>query len=771
LSELRQLTVRRRVRVTGTVQGVGFRPFVFRHAVALGLAGFVKNDSSGVLIEVEGEQSGVAELCRLLSEAPPPLARVTSVDWATLPSDGTLDSFRIVDSSADRVPNVAVSVDSATCDDCLAEVDDPDNRRHGYPFTNCTNCGPRYTIVLSVPYDRPATTMADFTMCAECQAEYDDPADRRFHAQPNACACCGPRITFYDTAGRLLAEAGAALDAVAKALCAGRILAVKGIGGYHLACDATNHEAVTELRRRKSRDDKPFALMVADLEMAGSLCVLDQDAESALGCVARPIVLARRKPGTAVADGVAPGMPELGMMLPYTPLHHLLMAKVARPLVMSSGNQSDDPIAYSDEDAFARLGPMVDGVLAHDRRIHIRCDDSVVRSSGRRLQMIRRSRGYTPEALRLPRMAVRQVLAVGAELKSTVSVAKESLVVCSHHIGDLEHLATYQAFLQATVHLCRLFGIEPEVVAHDLHPEYLSTKHALDLDLEPWPVQHHHAHIASCLAEHGHTGTVLGIAFDGLGYGADGTMWGGEFLVADFGGFERVAHLRPVPLPGGAAAVREPWRMALSWTVRAAGVDAAARLGAVLDPRWSQVLPLAVTSGEKRRSILTTSVGRLFDAVAALIGLRSRVTYEGQAAIELEALARSVPRAAAPRYRAEIVQTASPDDLDVLDPSPLVATVLREVKRGTDPSVIAAGFHEGLGRATAALGARLCRRHGLDTVALSGGVFQNVRFSDIVEDALVAEGLTVLVHESIPPNDGGISVGQAAIAALGTRAD
>jgi hydrogenase maturation protein HypF len=447
------------------------------------------------------------------------------------------------------------------------------------------------------------------------------------------------------------------------------------------------------------------------------------------------------------------------------------MAKVARPLVMSSGNQSDDPIAHEDEDAFTRLGPMVDAVLAHDRRIHVRCDDSVVRATGRRLQMVRRSRGYAPEALLLPRESARQVLAVGAELKSTVSVAKKSLVVCSHHIGDLEHLATYQAFLQATVHLCRLFGIEPEVVAHDLHPEYLSTKHALDLDLEPWPVQHHHAHIASCLAEHGHTGTVLGIAFDGLGYGTDGTMWGGEFLVADFNGFERAAHLQPVPMPGGAAAVREPWRMALAWTARAAGADAAARLGTALDPRWSQVLPLAVADSERRHSILTTSVGRLFDAVAALVGLRSQVTYEGQAAIELEVLARSVPRTSAPEYPTEIVEAASPEGFVVLDPSPLIATVLTEVERGTDRSVIAAGFHEGLGRATAALGARLARRHGLDTVALSGGVFQNVRFSDIVEDALASEGLTVLVHESVPPNDGGISVGQAAIAALGTPPD
>ncbi len=757
------------MRVTGTVQGVGFRPFVFRHAVSLGLVGFVLNDSSGVLIEVEGRKAALADLCRLLEEEPPPLARVTSVEWATLPADGSFADFRIVGSSADRIPNVAVSVDSATCDDCLSEVDDPQDRRHGYPFTNCTNCGPRYTIVLSVPYDRLATTMAGFKMCAECQGEYDDPANRRFHAQPNACANCGPEISFYDPGGRLLAQAGAALDALAETLCAGRIAAVKGIGGYHLACDATSHEAVAELRRRKTRDDKPFALMVANLEVARSLCVLDPDAESALCSLARPIVLARRRPGAAVAEDVARGMPELGLMLPYTPLHHLLMAKVARPLVLSSGNQSDDPIAQSDEDAFARLGPMVDGVLAHDRRIHIRCDDSVLRATGRRLQMVRRSRGYVPQSLHLPGEAARQVLAVGAELKSTVSVAKESIVVCSQHIGDLEHLATYQAFLQATVHLCRLFGIEPEVVAHDLHPEYLSTKYALDLDLEPWPVQHHHAHIASCLAEHGHTGTVLGIAFDGLGYGTDGTMWGGEFLIADFHGFERVAHLLAVPMPGGAAAVREPWRMALAWTAQAAGPDAAARLGAGLDPRWDQVLPLLVGDGARRQSIVTTSVGRLFDAVAALLGLRARVTYEGQAAIELEALARSVSRESAQAYPSEIAEAASPHDVDVLDPSPLVAAVLTELDRGTDRAVIAAGFHEGLGRATAALAARLARRHDLDTIALSGGVFQNVRFSDIVEDALVAEGLTVLTHESLPPNDGGISVGQAAIAALGRR--
>ena len=511
--------------------------------------------------------------------------------------------------------------------------------------------------------------------------------------------------------------------------------------------------------------------MVADLDMARSLCVLDPHAESAALLASRALSCSPAADrDAAVADGSGPGMPDLGLMLPYTPLHHLLMAKVARPLVMSSGNQSDDPIAHTDEDAFARLGPMVDGVLAHDRRIHIRCDDSVVRASGRRLQMVRRSRGYVPEAMPLPREAARQVLAVGAELKSTVSVAKQSFLVCSHHIGDLEHLATYQAFLQATVHLCRLFGIEPEVVAHDLHPEYLSTKYALELDLEPWPVQHHHAHIASCLAEHGHTGTVLGIAFDGLGYGTDGTMWGGEFLVADFNGFERVGAPAARSIAGWDGG--HPRAMA-----DGAGLDRARRRSRRRRPARrgarSSVEPGPRSRWRGRRE----APARSSPPASAVCSTPSPPSLACDHRSPTRARPRSssrCSRARCPGHRLRDTRLTSsrapsPGDLDVLDPSPLVATVLSEVERGTDRSVIAAGFHEGLGRATAALGARLARRHGLDTVALSGGVFQNVRFSDIVEDALAAEGLTVLVHESVPPNDGGISVGQAAIAALGTR--
>ena len=632
----------------------------------------------------------------------------------------------------------------------------------GYPFTNCTNCGPRYTIVLGVPYDRPATTMARFTMCAACQAEYDDPADRRFHAQPNACPVCGPQVAWRGRDGSLLAEGPGALAAAVEALRDGRVLAVKGIGGYHLAVDATNAEAVARLRRRKARDDKPFAVMVPDVEAAGRLCRLDAVAIATLSSRRRPIVLAPRQPGAKVADAVAPGLPELGLLLPYSPLHHLLLAGVGRPLVMTSGNLSDEPIAHTDDDAVARLGSIADGVLTHDRPIHIRCDDSVVRATPARLQVLRRSRGYAPEPLPLPFVAACQVLAVGAELKSTISVAKGSIVVPSHHIGDLEHLATHRSFVQALDHLGALYGVQPELVVHDLHPEYLSTKLAMDLDLPTLGVQHHHAHVAACMVEHGRTSPVLGIAFDGLGYGPDGSFWGGELLVADLRGFERVGHLATVPMPGGVAAIREPWRMAAVWAARGLGREGAsqalpgvdaATLGAVLDLADRAMTPV------------TTSIGRLFDAVAALLGGRRRVSYEAQAAIELEAMARTVDRRDAPTFDDAVTVTDAGGPA-VLDPTPLVARIVAERDRGLPTPLLAAGFHEALGRASAAVASRLARAHGLDTVALTGGVFQNARLTEVVETALAAEGLQVLVHQVVPPNDGGISVGQAAIGAF-----
>ncbi len=754
-------TVRHRIRVTGTVQGVGFRPFVFRHATRLGLGGWVGNDSAGVLIEAEGTESAVRELGRILVEEPPSLARVGAVTSAVVPVAGGR-VFVIVESATAGTPTVPVSIDTATCEACLAEVADPADRRYRYPFTNCTDCGPRYTIVRSVPYDRPGTTMASFAMCAACRTEYHDPANRRFHAQPNACADCGPRLRWTvpgdEAAGRMAEDGEAAVGAAVAALRAGRVVAVKGLGGFHLAVDATDAGAVAELRRRKARDDKPFAVMVADVAAARDLCTLSDAATAALASAGRPIVIAPRRAaahaGTRIAPGVAPGLADLGVLLAYTPLHHLLLAGVGRPLVMTSGNISDEPIAHTDDDARARLGPLVDGLLGHDRGIHIRCDDSVVRAtSGGRTQVLRRSRGLAPEPLALPVPATRSVLALGAELKNTVAVTVGTDVVASHHIGDLEHLATYQSFLQAIDHLLGLYRVTPEVVVHDLHPEYLSTKLAVDLDLPAIGVQHHHAHVASCLAEHGRTGPVLGLAFDGSGYGTDGTLWGGEILVADLRGFERVGHLAPVTMPGAAAAIREPWRMGVAWAHRA-GVE-----HPFDDPRSDAVADLVA----RGHGPTTTSMGRLFDAAAALIGLRPSVTYEAQAAIELEALARSVPRSEAPLFDVEVVDDAL--GTVIVDPAPLVSALVDGRARDVAPALLAAGFHEAIGSAVARAAIDLARRHGLRTVALSGGVFQNLRLSTIVEEAVAGAGLEVLVHRTVPPNDGGISVGQAAVAA------
>jgi hydrogenase maturation protein HypF len=733
------------------VQGVGFRPFVYRHAVALGLVGFVRNDSEGVLIEVEGPADHIDALTRVLVDGAPPLARVATVDVEPIAAVGADRAFRIVASDGGAASRTPVSIDTAVCADCLAEVDDPADRRYRYPFTNCTNCGPRYTIVLSVPYDRPATTMAQFTMCGACQREYDDPTHRRFHAQPNACPDCGPHLQWRTGAGDVVAERDSALDAAVQALLDGQIVAVKGIGGYHLAVRADDDAAVVELRRRKARDDKPFAVMVADLSAAHALCELDARAEAALVSSGRPIVLVPRREGAAIAAGVAPKLPEIGLLLAYSPLHHLLLRAVGVPLVMTSGNVSDEPIAHDDDDAVARLGPMVDGLLTHDRQIHIRCDDSVARAANGRLQLLRRSRGFAPEPLSLPDVARRAVLALGAELKSTIAVARDGFVVASHHIGDLEHLATYRSFVQALDHLRHLYDLTPEVVAHDLHPEYLSTKLALELDLPTVGVQHHHAHIASCMVEHGRTDAVLGLAFDGLGYGPDGTMWGGEYLLADLQGFTRVAHLRSVPMPGGVAAIREPWRMAIAW-----GAPSGARPD--VDEASHRAVAELAASG---RGPNTTSVGRLFDALASLIIGRARVSYEAQAAIELEALARTIDRAQAPTYLGTVVAKG-----DVLDPTGLVTAVVDELRHGTPPAIVAAGVHEALGRGAAALAIDLAGEHGIDTVALSGGVFQNARLSAIVESELRAAGLIVLVHERVPPNDGGISIGQAAVGAF-----
>jgi hydrogenase maturation protein HypF len=743
---------RRRVRVRGTVQGVGFRPFVYRRAVALGLAGWVANDPSGVVLEVEGSAAAIQALLRAVHEEAPPLAVVEGIEAGEVSPTGQT-GFGIRTSDSSGGVDVPVGVDVAPCVRCLAEMADPHDRRSGYPFINCTDCGPRYTIVRRVPYDRPATTMAGFVMCPRCQAEYDDPADRRFHAQPNACPDCGPELRWESAEGN--APGAAALDAAVRCLRQGGVVAVKGLGGFHLACDAGDAEAAAVLRKRKARDDKPFAVMVADLDAAERLCHLSEPARAALTSARRPIVLARRRAAVGIADGVAPGLDELGIMLPSSPLHVLLLAAVGRPLVMTSGNISDEPVIHRDDVARNRLLPLTDGLLTHDREIHVRADDSVLRAHlDGTARMVRRARGWVPQPLRLPVPAASSVLAVGAQLKSTVALARAGSVVVSQHLGDLEHWAAYRGFVETIDHMTGLGDVRPALVAHDLHPDYRSTAWARDQDLPLLPVQHHHAHVAACLAENGMSGRVLGLAFDGLGLGTDGTLWGGEFLLADLTSSARVAHLSTVSLPGGDAAVREPWRIALAWLHRSVGASAAAEHGPAWDPRWRSVLSL-IESGTQPQ---TSSMGRLFDAVAVLLGLRTSVSYEGQAAVELEALALRADPHRAPRY-----PLPSADGL--LDAGPLVAAVLADVRRGTAPEQVAVGFHLGLAAGAAELAVTLAADHGLDTVALSGGVFQNVVLTHLLATGLRRAGLRVLLHEHVPPNDGSISLGQAAIAA------
>src|SRR4051812_33045509 len=617
-----------RARVEGTVQGVGFRPFVHRLAAELELAGFVRNDERGVLVEVEGGEGAVDGFLRRLAAEAPPLAAVEAVRPRDVAPAGE-QGFRILASPRGGEPSALVSPDTATCADCLAELFDPADRRHRYPFVNCTNCGPRFTIVRGVPYDRPRTTMAGFELCARCAAEYEDPADRRFHAQPNACPECGPTLRLLP--GGLRGDE--AMRGAVAALREGAVVAVKGIGGYHLACLAAREPAVAALRARKHREDKPFAVMARDVEAARELVRLADEEASLLAGRERPIVLAPRRPAARLAASVAPRPADLGVMLPYSGLHPPLLAHAREPLVMTSGNVSDEPIAHEDEDARTRLDGIADVVLAHDRPIQTRTDDSVVRAvPARRPLLLRRSRGYVPEALALPVAAARPVLACGAELKSTFCLAKGTRAWVGHHLGDLKTLEVLQAFEAGVAHFERMFAVAPAVVAHDEHPDYLSTGYAVARDgVATIAVQHHHAHLAACLAEHGERGPAVGAIYDGTGHGRDGAAWGGEILVGDLAGFERAGHLCPVRLPGGDRAVRQPWRMACAWLLEA-GWE-----GPLPGPdrrRKAQVAEL-VRSGLS--SPLTTSMGRLFDAVAALCGLRDEVTYEGQAAAELEA--------------------------------------------------------------------------------------------------------------------------------------
>lgn len=767
--------VRRRLLVSGIVQGVGFRPFVYGLARSLQLSGFVRNGPAGVEIEIEGDPGAVERFEHRLIERPPPLARIDALEsHAIEPTGGTV--FEIHQSDQQGEPSALIAPDVATCEDCLAEVFDPAERRYRYAFTNCTNCGPRFTITLRVPYDRATTTMARFTMCARCEHEYHDPADRRFHAQPIACPECGPALRLVEPSGVPLP--GDPLLETARALAGGAIVAIKGLGGYHLACDALNQAAVAALRARKQREDKPFALMAHDLAAVRRYCELSAAEEDLLVSRRRPIVLAARRLAAEppLAQAVAPGSPYLGFMLPYTPLHHLLLdafdaAGGGGVLVMTSGNVSDEPICFRDDDALERLGRIAQLFLQHDREIHMRCDDSVTRSFAGGEYLVRRARGYVPEPLTLEPPAVRHILAVGGELKHTFCLAKGDKAFISHHIGDLENWETMRSFLQGVEHLARAFDVHPEVVAYDLHPEYLSTKWALErvagtggehagVDLEGVPaigVQHHHAHIAACLADNRRRERVVGLALDGTGWGDDGTIWGCEALVADLASYERAGHLVALPLPGGAAAIKEPWRMAAVYLDAAFGADAAALSLASVErivARWDPVLAVARAGVNAPQA---SSAGRLFDAVAAVCGVRARVNYEGQAAIELEALAHRAGEQGA--YDCPV------SDEGVIDGVALFRACVEDLLSGTDPEIVAARMHAGFAAGLARLADLVARRAGIRTVALSGGTFQNLLLTARLLALLEERGFEVLLHRHVPPNDGGLSLGQAAVAA------
>jgi hydrogenase maturation protein HypF len=735
-----------------------------------------------VEIDVAGPPAALDAFGRRLRTDAPPRARVDRVVAEPLAPDAAARlgrPFAIDESVAAAASERLFPPDIATCDDCLREIRDPADRRHRYPFTNCTNCGPRATIIDELPYDRDRTTMRAFPLCPACAAEYADPANRRFHAEPVACPTCGPRLAYRPTgSAAATAHEEAALAAAAADLQAGRIVAVKGLGGYHLACDATDEAAVGRLRDRKRRWAKPFAVMVADVAAAAAIARVGSVERRLLEGPERPIVLlvGRRRGTPRLAPAVAAGNDRLGVFLPYTPLHHLLMEAVGRPLVLTSGNLSDEPLATDDADAAERLAGLADAFLLHDREIRARYDDSVTRVVAGRPSIVRRGRGYAPEALPLPVPAPRPLLAVGAELKHTFTLARGGRAHVAPHNGDLEDLPTHRAFTDGLAHLSRLLALEPELVVHDLHPEYLSTKHAVGA----YPaerriaVQHHHAHVASCAAEHGLTEPYIGVAYDGLGMGDDGTFWGGEILVADLVGYRRVARFGRAPMPGGALAVRRPWRMALGYLLgaetldddgggagpallRAALDDGAAAFLDRLDPREVAVVRTQVARG--LNAPVASSAGRLFDAAASLLGLRDVAEYEAQAAIDLE-IAAGDRRAAPLPWR-----VARVDGLLVYDPAPTLAALLAGVAAGGRPGPLAAAFHETIAEVTRELVAAAAAETGHRTVCLSGGVFQNRRLAGALLRRLAADGFHVLVNRLVPANDGGISYGQAAIAA------
>jgi len=741
-----------KISVGGIVQGVGFRPFVYRLALARGLTGFVANTPDGVAIEAQGQVARLEDFLVSLRKEAPPLAQVGEISSVaiSLNHDG---EFVLRHSTASGPVSTLISPDVAVCEDCLTEFFTPTDRRFRYPFINCTNCGPRYTIVERIPYDRPHTTMHGFTMCAACQREYDDPANRRFHAQPNCCPDCGPQLTLVAVDGRWVTERDEALREAIRRLEVGEIVAVKGIGGFHLAVDATNSQAIARLRQRKGREAKPLAVMVADLAAARRVCRLEVLEEQALTSQERPIVLASKKEGHGLAEEVAPGYDQFGLMLPYAPLHYLLLQGPVQALVMTSANRSEEPICIENDEAVQRLAGIADCFLVHDRGIHLPCDDSVVALQAGMIRQIRRSRGFAPKPIGLAETGA-MVLGVGAELKNTVCLLKEKQAFCSQHIGDLKNLEAYRVFQQSLGQLAILFEITPTLIVHDLHPQYLSSRWAKGQNVSTLAVQHHHAHLAACQAENRQDGPAIGIILDGTGYGPDQTIWGGEVLLGDVRGYQRFSALESLPLPGGDAAVQAPWRTALSYLHAAYG-DNMPDLPFMAGHECGPILAM-VDKGVN--SPLTSSCGRLFDAVAAMSGGRQTIQYEAQAAIELMQIAGG--RLGEEGFPCEVYEENAMLKISVRS---LIRAVAQAVQTGMARGEISRRFHAGLVAVFTRVAEEARRREDINTVALSGGVFQNRLLLEGLLASLGRAGFQVLLHKELPCNDACISLGQAVI--------
>ena len=751
------------IHVNGVVQGVGFRPFVYGLAQRLDLAGWVRNTSAGVDIELDGTREILELFIKALDDEAPPLAYIDDVSVTWKASSG-FSKFEIIHSEAVKDAFQPISPDVCTCPDCLRELFDPSDRRYRYPFINCTNCGPRFTIIKDIPYDRPKTTMAPFEMCDACASEYADPLDRRFHAQPVACPACGPKVWLEGKIDEEIINYNGedAIKMTQDLLGRGKILAIKGLGGFHLACDANNEQAVTELRRRKLRVDKPFALMMPDIKTIDKYCLLSDKDRDLLQSYSRPIVLLERKPEATIALEAAPRQNSLGVMLPYTPLHYLLFdTDKFEALVMTSGNVSEEPIVTDNKDARTRLGSLADAFLLHDRDIYIRCDDSVMRVFEDEILPLRRSRGYAPFPVHL-NFETPALLACGAELKNTFCLTRNNYAFLSHHIGDLENYETLESFESGIAHFEQLFRVDIKAMAHDLHPDYLATRYALKRaesdGLSAFAVQHHHAHIVACMVENKLPGDrpVIGVAFDGTGYGEDGTIWGGEFLISDFNSFQRISHLKPILLPGGDLAVREPWRMALAWLEQAGEkwTDDLPPVRPLLDePALSGIFRQQLKTGLNSPS--TSSMGRLFDAVSALAGTKLHVNYEAQAAIEFEAVVDPFEMG---KYEFEI-------ESENINPAPLIRSIVHDLRNSLPVSRIAARFHNGVSEMTLQVCRSIRKQSGISEVALSGGVWQNLTLLKATLLCLRAEGFQVYIHKLVPPNDGGVALGQAVVAA------